>query len=347
MTDDNSNLVDIDDNLETFENEFYEIKDEAKSEEVVEDTDADAVATDEDKDAPSGDDDDEAEEASDDDADDDSEDEDEDEEDESEDEDEEKEEKPVNQKKGRNRKSFQERIDELTKRAYEAERRELEIMRRLEEKEAREREVSKEEPLKEQLPPGAPDPHAVGEDGELVYPLGQFDPEYLLAFTKFTLDTEFARRQQEQEQQRAAQELARAQAELQTEWNQKLAKAEEANPEIREDIEELVETFSNIEPAYGEYLAMTIMQCENGPQILEYLSQNIGEAQEIVASGPAAATRSIGKLEALLARKEEKRNAKLVSDAPKPPEQTTRGRKGQRVVRPDTDNLEDFEKIYF
>ena len=344
MTDDNSNLVDIDDNLETFENEFYG-KNEAESEEVVEDTDADAVATDEDKDAPVGDDDDEANEASDDDDDDDSEDEDK-EDDDSEDEDEEEEEQPV-QKKGRNRKSFQERIDELTKRAYEAERREIEILRRLEEKEAREREVSKEEPLKEQLPQGAPDPDALDKDGEPLYPLGRFDPDYIADFTKFTLDAEFAKRQEVEQQRRAAAELQAAQAELQAEWNQKLETAKEDNPEILEDIQELVDTFSGIEPTYGEYLAMTIMQCENGPQILEYLSQNIGEAQEIVASGPAAATRSIGKLEALLARKEEKRNAKLVSDAAPPPEKVTRGRKGQRTVRPDTDNLEDFEKLFY
>jgi hypothetical protein len=52
----------------------------------------------------------------------------------------------------------------------------------------------------------------------------------------------------------------------------------------------MVSVFSGIEPSYGEYLAATIMGADNGPEVMYYLSQNIGEAQKIVASGPAAAT---------------------------------------------------------
>ena len=98
---------------------------------------------------------------------------------------------------------------------------------------------------------------------------------------------------------------------------------------------------------------MTIMQSENGPRIMEYLSQNIGEARNIVASGPAAATLAIGRLDARLARarpnEEEKRNEtqKTVSRAPNPPEQVNKGRKGQTVVRPDTDDLDAFERELF
>jgi hypothetical protein len=65
-----------------------------------------------------------------------------------------------------------------------------------------------------------------------------------------------------------------------------------------------------------------------------YLSQNIGEAQKIVASGAAAATRAIGRLEARFEQTtphEPKRN-KRVSDAPKPPEQRSRGTGGKFTI---------------
>lgn len=322
MTDDNSNLVDIDEDLETFENEFYEKEEnEAESEEVVEDTGDDAAETDEDTDASEEDEDNDSEEDS-------------------------EEDKEPEQKKGRNRKSLQSRIDELTRRAYEAERREIEVLRRLEEREAREREVPKEKPTQATLPPGAPDPNALDDKGEPVFPLGEFDPRYIEAITRFTINTELAQKEAEAQRRQVATQIQAAQEHLKTEWAQKLEQAEEENPEIREDIGELVTTFSHIEPAYGEYLAVTIMQLDNGPQILEYLSQNIGEAQKIVASGPAAATLEIGKLNAKLGR-EAKRNANKVSQAAPPPEGTTRGRKGQRLVRPDTDDLNAFEKIYY
>jgi hypothetical protein len=67
---------------------------------------------------------------------------------------------------------------------------------------------------------------------------------------------------------------------------------------------------------HTEIISLRLLcRVSNGPEVMRYLSQNIGEAQKIVASGPAAATIAIGRLDARLDRttREEKRN-KRVSD---------------------------------
>lgn len=349
MTDDNSNteIVDIADDLDTFEKDFFQTEsseEEAPAEEEeVEDTGDDAPATDEDTDA-SEEDEDSAP--------------DEEDEDEGEDESEEEEEEPAPKPKGKGKKSAQERINELTREKHENARRaaaieqqNAELLRRLEALEAGKREDSKQEPIQEKLPQGAPKPDAVNDKGEPKYPLGEFDPAFIADLTTFTIEQKTAEIEQRKAAEAAQRELTAAQEALRTSWNEKLEAKEEENPEIRENITELAGAFQNIDPNYGEYLAMTIMQSEVGPDIMEYLSQNIGEARQIVASGPAAATLALGRLEARLSKPrpeaEEKRNNKKVSNAPEPPEKVTRGRKGQTSVRADTDDLDAFERVYF
>lgn len=262
----------------------------------------------------------------------------------------EEEEKPRGKK---NRNSAQERINKLTADKREAERREAALVRRLEELEAAVKKETKEQaPLKkDDLPDGAPNFDAVDEKGEPIYPLGEFDPKFIRDLTKFTIEqeTKALRAQEARQAQERAIEQARAQ--LQTEWIEKLEKYEEEAPDVRENISELTEAFQDLEPAYGEYLASTIMASEVGPQIMHYLSNNIGEAQKIVASGPAAATLALGRLEARFIKssneKETKRNNKRVSDAPNPPESLNRGAHGQFAVRPDTDDQRAFEREFF
>jgi hypothetical protein len=81
----------------------------------------------------------------------------------------------------------------LTAKAREAERREAELIRRLEQIEARKPEENTKpepKPLREQLPAEAPNPDALDEDGEPIYPLGEFDPKYIRDLTKFTIAEE-------------------------------------------------------------------------------------------------------------------------------------------------------------
>lgn len=349
MTDDNSeNLVDIPESLEDFRAVF--LQSETPSEDEGEDTEDNALATDEDKDADAATTD-EAE------ADEESEDEDEDtedSEDSDEEDDEEEEPEPKPEDKPKRKSNYQTRINELTRARHEAERREQMLLQRLEalEGKAREPKESSQEPsLKEQLPPGAPTPSDLNDKGEPKYALGEFDPQYIFDLTQFSIEAKTAEIEKRKEQQVAAQQLAAEQEALRAQWAEKVAKAEEENPEIIEHISDLVEVFQNIPPQYGEYLATTIMQCENGPMIMDYLSQNIGEAQDIVASGPAAATLAIGRLEARLSKParhdaEEKRNKKI-SGAKTPPAPINRGSsKGKSKVSPDTDDLAAFKRDF-
>lgn len=346
MTDDNSNseIVDIPEDFPSFREAFLNPDKAPEAEAAEEDTEDDALATDDDTDAPDGDEDldaDEAEDDGDDEGDDESESDDEDQED--------PEEKPE-PKKGKGKKSAQQRINEITRRARESERREAALIQRLEALEARERTVSKEEPLAEKLPQGAPDPDAEDANGVRKYPLGELDPQYMIDITKFTVEQEFKTRMEQSTREAEAKRIAEEQAALSQQWSEKVAKAEEEIPELREHIEDLVDAFSNLEPAYGEYLATTIMTSENGPSIMEYLSQNIGEAQQIVRSGPAAATLAIGRLDARLSkpvttRPNEVEKRKKITSASEPPK-VNKGRKGQSTVREDTTDLAAFKRDF-
>jgi hypothetical protein len=323
------------DNLDTFSNTFFgrdepvatdEPTSEDEDKEEVTETEDDTLATEEDTDA--------SEETTEDDE-----------------PTEEEEEEPQPQKKGK--KSFQDRIDELTRGKREAERREADLLRRLEALEARKTEVKPEldepKPLREQLPAEAPNPDARDENGEPIYKLGEFDQNYIRDLTKFMLEQETKAFQERQSKEAEQRMVEAAQEELKSSWLQKVEETEEELPDLREKLADMGSTFNGIDPNYGEFLAATIMTCEHGPRIMYYLSQNIGEAQKIVASGPAAATLAIGRLDAKFNKpvQEEKRNTKKVSNAPTPPEATNRGKSGRFAAPADTDNLDAFEREFY
>lgn len=309
------------DDLNEFENLFFEkgekVEEEEKEVEDQSEEDDNPLATEEDEDEPEV-------------------------------EDEEDEEEP--QPKPKNRKSAKERINELTAKAREAERREQELLQRITALEGSKEEKPQPKGLREQLPVDAPNPDAKNDDGEPIYELGEFDPKFIADLTRFTIETEMKAAKENSQRETQAKAIQEVQQELATEWTGKLDKYEEEVPDIREDIMDLTETFQSIEPAYGEYLATTIMAMDLGPQVMHYLSQNIGEARQIVASGPAAATLALGRLEAILTpstKAETKRNTKKVSEAPEPPESRTRGSGGKFAVSGDTDDLDAFERAFF
>jgi hypothetical protein len=331
---DNSNtdntLVDIND-LSAFENELFERKPAEEQVEVADEVDGDEevteteLETDEDVDASA----------------------------ETEDDDLEEDETPKEEPKAKKgRKSFKERIDELTAEKYEA-RREVDNLRReLEKLKVRPHEEVVEEQTKAPQPKlasNAPKPDAVNEKGEPLYELGEFDPQYITDLTKFMVAEQLKAVEESRKAQEQQKEVETAHAALQQHWQENLEAAETELPDIREKIANMVEVFQDVEPTYGEYLAGTIMSCDHGPEIMYYLSQNIGEAQNIVASGPAAATLAIGRLEAQFTKpaREVPKSNKRVSVAPEPPQARSRGTHGKFSVRPDTDNLEAFERDFF
>lgn len=327
MTDDTVTPVDIDDNLDDFEDQFYQRTPKAKEpeekveeeideaeEEVPED---DPLATEDEK---------EAEEDAEDDP----------------------EEDPEPEPKPKPKNKTQERIEKLVAKTREQERREAELIRRIEELEAP-REVKPAKDARELLPADAPNPDALDADGEPIYALGEFDPKFIRDLTKFTIAEETKVAREAEKAAREQEQLQATQKELADEWTAKLDKYEEIVPEIRDNIRELEDTFADIEGSYGEYLALTIMGMDAGPEIMNYLAQNIGEAQKIVASGPAAATLALGRLDARLAKapEESKRDKKRVSTAQEPPVDRTRGRGAKFATSGDTDDLDAFEKEFF
>jgi hypothetical protein len=331
LTDDNSNPVDMD-NLENFNKAFFgnepdteeqEVPQEEDLEEEIEEEsheneDDDSLATDDDEDV----------------------DEQEDDEDE----------EPQPKAKKRNR--TQERIEKLVTEARQAERDRDALRRQLDEVLAsiKKEEKTEDEPaFKDKLVPEAPQPDAVDKDGEPLYPLGEFDPKYIADLTRFTITQEMEATRKVQEEKQRQREIETQQEALKASWEENLERAEEAIPDIRENIATMADAFEGIDPNYGEYLAGTIMSCEYGPEIMYYLSQNIGEAQKIVASGPAAATLAIGRLEAKFMTKPEdaKRNSKKVSDAPPPPNARSRGSGGRFAVPADTRDLAAFRREFY
>ncbi len=134
---------------------------------------------------------------------------------------------------------------------------------------------------------------------------------------------------------------------MQTQWLSRLDEVEQELPDIRDRITDLTDTFADVDPGYGEYLATLLMSSDNGPQLMYYLSQNIGEAQKIVASGPVAATLALGRLEARFSTKAEQKSNKKVSTAPTPPETSSKGRGSKFDVKPDTEDLDAFERAFF
>lgn len=332
-----SSPVDID--LDAFEKELYapapepdqlEEEEETSEKEEVADTEDDHLETDDDSDSET-----------------DSE--------EEKDEDEDKDKEPESRKERRERRQnrLQKRIDDLTARAYAAER-EAEELRKLHGQTPQTTpQTAPPQNLRDALPEGAPDFDAVDENGQPVYPLGQFDPRYVTDLSNWNFDQRMAAAKAKEAHDQEVKEFQEAQNALIENWDAQLNEyAEKENPEIREDILDLAEEFEGIDPQYGDFLATTIMLSENGPAIMEYLSKNIGEARQIVASGPAAATRAIGRLEARLTRQPtrerdtESESNKKVSAAPPPPT-PTRGRSGGRSARADTDNLDAFEKLLY
>jgi hypothetical protein len=326
MTDDNSNPVDMND-LSSFEAVFYE-KPEAKEPEAeVEENPVteDQEEVEENEENPLATEDDDAEDET----------------------EEETPEEPEAEEKPKKRNRTQERIEKLVADARQAER-ERDALRIELERLRSEKVVPKEEPTPIQPSANAPKPDDLNEKGEDKYPLGSFDPLFIQDLTRFTVEQENKEADAKRAAQTKAQQDAEVRESIKANWQNNLVEAEKEIPEIRHNIENLVETFGSLEPNYGEYLATTLMSCENGPAIMNYLSQNIGEAQKIVASGPAAATLSIGALNARLAKvsTEEKTGNKQATNAPPPPPKT-KGTSAHTPVRGDTSNLDEFEREFF
>ena len=244
------------------------------------------------------------------------------------------------------------RIRELNAKYREEERKRIELEERIAKLEKPTTETptdNKTQPETNSDAPKAPHWDDEDENGNKKYPLGQFDPNFNADLVRFTVQEEqrqFEARQREAEQQKRIQEAERV---AQEQWEEKLAPALERYPDYVDKGQELINQFSDLEPAYGKYLTDTIRAIDNGPEVFYHLASNPELAKAIVARGPAAATVELGRLSALLDEgKEETPKTPTrtnITKAPTPPP-TVRGRATPKVKNID-DNLDDFESVFF
>lgn len=259
-----------------------------------------------------------------------------------------------NKPKPKNR--FQERIDDLTAKFREEERKRLELEQKLAEVENKTNKEPKNEPEtpapKPELNVGdAPSPDAKTEDGEDKYPLGEFDPNYIKDLVKYNLDVEQAQREAEEQKTAAERKREEMRNELTQNWQEKVASAAERYPDFNEKGQQLVSAFENIDGEYGDYLTSVLMGMDHGPDVLYYLAENPDVAQTIVNSGATNATLALGRIEARFESEAEanqqKAPVKRTTNAPPPAPQNKGSNAAQVAVAPDTDNLAAFEKLYF
>jgi len=247
------------------------------------------------------------------------------------------------------KKSVQERINELTAKAREAERREnAERIAR----EAFEQKLNdaiakidqKKEPEPKPVKVGGPSPDDTNEDGTEKYPLGEFDPLFIRDITKHTFEELKAESDKEEQQRREQATLESQKTALQSQWAEKVEASLETLPDFNEKIQSLSDVTDTISPEFGEYLAATIMSMDRGPELLYYLADHPDEAKQIVSSSPVSATIALGRIEGRLPSKKETTPPK-VSQAPEPPVARNKGT-GQFESR-DPNDLARFSKEFF
>lgn len=235
------------------------------------------------------------------------------------------------------KKTAQERINDITREKHEA-------LRKAEALEARiaELERRREEPQPEKVvTTGAPTPEDTNEDGSEKYPLGEYDPAFIRDSARFTVRQELEADRLLKAEEDAARNQQDAVDKATETFKQK---AVDGNVDISSASKELAPIFTSVDRQYGEYLSATIMMMEKGPEVFRYLADHLDEAEEIVASGPTAATIRLGRLEAKFLSSATAKPR--VSQAPEPPPRN-RGTNGKFDVADDTDDLDAFADKFF
>lgn len=238
----------------------------------------------------------------------------------------------------------QERIKQLVAERETERREKLALMARIEALETKQPESTPTPTVPVQGPAG-PDPEQLNADGTEKYPLGQFDPDYIRDMARHTIETEWAKKEQEAAANASRQQIEQARAEIQNQWAEKLAPAMEEHEDFLDKTLGLESAFDGLDAQYSDYLVQTIKSLDHGPQVLYYFANNLEEAQKFVRMGPLNATLALGEINAMFKGTTRKAEPK-VSKAPPPP-QVNKGTKTRTTVAADTDDLDDFEKIFF
>lgn len=234
---------------------------------------------------------------------------------------------------------YQERINELTAKAREAERALAALQA------AQQKQTEAPKAATPVVQDDAPNPDAKNEDGSDKYPLGEFDPAYIRDMARHTIDKEWAARKEQEAQEAAQRQEQQAREALQAQWVEKLAPITEQHEDFIEKTMGLESAFDGLDPAYSDYLVTTIKSLDHGPEVLYYFANNLEEAKRFVQSGPLAATLALGEINAMFKGQTRKAEPK-VSKAPPPP-QVNKGSKTRTTVAADTDDLDAFADLLF
>lgn len=258
------------------------------------------------------------------------------------------------EQKPKKKSRFQERIDELTAKAREAERREQEARDRIAALEAKLNNPDENAEPKPQTPeakgdaPTPPKPDDLNEDGTEKYPLGEYDPAFQDALIEFKLEQRLQAAESKRLEREREQQLMQARAQVEEQWNGQLDDARQRYDDFDDRLTTLTEMTVEVDPAYGEYLADTIMSMEKGADVLYYLSQNPDEVTKIVNSGARNATIALGRIEAQFGGSSEKPTKSVrTSKAPPPPPANKGAAIARGTVAPDTDDLDAFSQLLF
>lgn len=244
------------------------------------------------------------------------------------------------------RKTVQDRIDEVVRQREELRRESATELAKL--RQELEDFKKNSQPAKVIAEAQEPTPESLGADGEPLYALGEFDPQYIRDLTRFTLQQERAKVQAEMAEAQQADAAKQEQQVLQTQWNEKVVSAEKEYPDFVEKGQALLNGFNNLEPGYAGYLSSVLMSMDKGADVLYYLSNHPDEATSIVNSGAQKATLALGRLESRFLQSEQVAPKPKITKAPTPPTERARGTNGAFVaVAPDTDNLDDFSAAFF
>jgi hypothetical protein len=248
---------------------------------------------------------------------------------------------------------FQERIDELTGKTKAEERGRLAAEQRAEELESRLKEIEKRltTPDKKETSRGPTldvDPNAPDPTDTETYPLGEFDPSYVRDNIRYYYKKEAEEAKTQEVHAKRVQDEQAKQTLLTEKWNAQLEPAQERYPDFMDKGEQLLNSFSNIDPNYGEYLTSTLMSMEHGADVMYFLSTNLDEAKRIINSGPLQATLALGRIESKFttsaAATEQKRPK--VTNAPVPPP-ANKGSQSANKSIDDEDNLDAFAAMLF
>lgn len=246
------------------------------------------------------------------------------------------------------RKTVQDRIDEVVRQREELKRESQAEMAKLrQEIESLKKGTTAAAPQVEK--PEEPKPDALGKDGEPVYALGEFDPQYIRDLTRFTLNEERTKVEAEMAESQRQTAVQQEQQTLQSAWNGKVTEATKEYPDFVEKGQAMLNNFNDLDQGYAGYLTSVLMSMDKGPEVLYYLANHPDEAISIVNSGAQKATLALGRIESqFLQNGQQQAQTVKVTRAAPPPVARARGTNGAFVaVAPDTDDLDAFEREFF